>query len=226
MSASPVTYHIELLGPFRVVRSGADVSLPTDVERLVAFLAVQGGRLRRQYVAGTLWPDSSETRALGSLRSVLWRLRRRCPDLVEADRHHLGLSAGTTSDVCRLVAIADRLHRGVVLDGDHQPLTRELLPGWYEDWVGYERDRLRQLSMHALDAIASAHLEHRAYGQAIDVLGSLLRLDPFRESTTRQLIEAHVAEGNRVEAARLYARLTDMLERELGIPPSFQLPVT
>lgn len=217
------SYHIELFGAFSITRGGSEIVLPPDVQRLLAFLSVHEGRLPRRYVAGSLWPDSSEKRALGSLRSVLWRLRRHHPKLVEADCHHLSLAPGTTTDVRRLTDLASRLCHGQAVEFEYEPFTREFLPGWYEEWVVHEQDRLRQLSMHALDSIASHYVDRGLFAIAIDVLRSLVRLDPLRESTTRQLIEAHLAEGNRSEAVRLYARFATMLQDELAIRPSFSV---
>ena len=45
-------------------------------QRLIAFLALQGGRpVRRAWISGSLWMDASDARAAASLRSALWR----CP---------------------------------------------------------------------------------------------------------------------------------------------------
>jgi DNA-binding SARP family transcriptional activator len=47
--------------------------------------------------------------------------------------------------------------------------------------------------------------------------------DPLRESAQRVLVEAHLAEGNRSEALRLYAEHRDLVRRELGVEPSPEL---
>jgi DNA-binding SARP family transcriptional activator len=47
--------------------------------------------------------------------------------------------------------------------------------------------------------------------------------DPLRESANRVLIEAHLAEGNLVEARRAYERYRDSVSRELGVEPGEQL---
>jgi DNA-binding SARP family transcriptional activator len=47
--------------------------------------------------------------------------------------------------------------------------------------------------------------------------------EPLRESAQRVLIEAHLAEGNFIEARRAYMAYQEMLEAELGASPSLEL---
>ena len=86
MDAAPPA-RVVLLGGFAVELEGAEPGstqdeLPQGVRRLVAYLALSG-RPVRAAVAGHLWPDVCEERALGSLRSALWRLHKVAPGLVE-----------------------------------------------------------------------------------------------------------------------------------------------
>ena len=48
----------------------------------------------------------------------------------------------------------------------------------------------------------------------------LTRLEPYRESGWRILMEALAAEGNLAEALAAYERLRGLLREELGIAPS------
>src|SRR5947208_3572443 len=69
---SPFTLH--LFGPLRVeVRGEALPRLPSrSVEWLLALLALRHDRsIDRSWLAGTLWPDSDELRALQNLRNNL-----------------------------------------------------------------------------------------------------------------------------------------------------------
>src|SRR5207302_1114287 len=81
-----------------------------------------------------------------------------------------------------------------------------LLPGFYDDWVLDERDRLGQLRVHALEALCK-HLTTRGrYGQAVAAGMAAVAAEPFRESAQVALIRAHLAEGNRADAVRQFAR--------------------
>src|SRR5262249_49276748 len=68
-----------LFGPLRVTLPGAPLPRvrTRSVEWLLALLTLRHGRtVSRDWLAGTLWPDSSEGRALHNLRDDLMRLRR------------------------------------------------------------------------------------------------------------------------------------------------------
>ncbi|HEX9643648.1 MAG TPA: hypothetical protein VGC11_06595, partial [Acidimicrobiia bacterium] len=52
-----VGWTVTLLGGFGLRDGGGVVELPTDAQRVVAFLALQHQRVPRAYVAGSLWLD-------------------------------------------------------------------------------------------------------------------------------------------------------------------------
>ena len=215
---------IRLLGGFGVESHGQTVTLPTDSQRVVAFLALHDGPAPRSYVAGNLWYDSSEERAYGNLRSALWRLRKHATDVIDTHHHTLTLTAAT--DIATITARADKLCSPATCtdtDFDVAPFTHELLPGWYDEFVLVERERLRQLSLHALEAIAHRLTTNRHYAAAITAALAAVRLDPLRESAHRATISVHLAEGNRSEAIRQYTTYATLLDTQLGLTPSPQI---
>ena len=219
---------LSLLGGFGVWRGDDPVELPTDAQRVVAFLALQPGRVPRAYVAGTLWADGTQDRANGNLRSALWRLRRNSDTLVDADHTTLGIAAGVTVDIATMTTTAHQVcdPANPTLDqlpNDPALFVRDLLPGWYDDWVLVERERLHQLSLHALEAIARHHIDRHRFAAAIAAALAAIRLDPLRESAHRTAIGVHLAEGNLSEALRQYHAYRTLLHDELSIAPSPQL---
>jgi len=112
---------------------------------------------------------------------------------------------------------------GSVLDDVEVPdcsVRGELLPGWFDDWVLLERERLRQLRMHALELVAERLSDAGRHGDALQAAYAAVHAEPLRESAHRHLITAHLAAGNRAEAVLAYRRLSDLLDSELGIGPS------
>ena len=81
---------LALLGGWTLVVDGDTVALGGREQRLCALLALTGTRARAQ-VAGILWPDSTDTRALASLRRAVAQTHQRCPGLLAADRTSIGL---------------------------------------------------------------------------------------------------------------------------------------
>lgn len=178
-------------------------------------------------MAATLWLDASEERSRANLRSALWRLSRAGAAIVEADGDQVCLGREVVVDVPSLVAAARRLLDGEDENGeprlDDTLVSGELLPDWYDDWVLDERDRVHQLRLHALEALAERLAAAGRYGEAVEAALAAVRVDPLRESAQRTLIRVHLAEGNGYEALRRYHVFRDRLHEQLGLSPSPQM---
>jgi DNA-binding SARP family transcriptional activator len=215
-----------LLGGFQLTRDGEVLLLSLVDQRLVAFLAVHQRPLQRTYVAGNLWTDSAEGRANGNLRTALWRLRNVDGGLIVASRHHLALSDGVAVDLHLASARARGLlrdDRPAPLDDEAIHLAGDLLPDWYDDWVLIERERFRQLRLHALETLCMSLLAAGEFGLAVEAGLACVAADPLRESAHRALIRVHLAEGNPVEAVRQYRLYCRLLTDALGLLPSPEL---
>jgi DNA-binding SARP family transcriptional activator len=212
-----------LLGGFELRSSGATYPVAQAAERLLALLAIHARPMLRLYVASSLWADSTEQHANGSLRSALWRLGRSGHQLVEADADHLRLSQNVRVDLYDVTVRARRLLSGGQAEADDFAAivpAMELLPDHYDDWVLIERERHRQLRMHALEILCLRLSSAGRHGEAIEAGLAAVSSEPLRESAHRVLIQAHLAEGNRCEAIRQYERYRDLIQRELGLGPS------
>lgn len=213
---------VTLLGGFRLAVGGRDVRLPVGAQRLVAVLALRG-QVSRSRLAGTLWPDTLEHRALASLRTAIWRVNQAAPDLVVITASQVDLDARARVDVRVLVQRSVEIMQGE--DFDACTLSTgvpdgELLPGWGDTWLTDERERLHQMRLHLLERIAGRLADTGHFGLAVEVALSVLRADVLRESAHRILISIHLAEGNLSQARRAYAACEQLLWRELGVAPS------
>ena len=215
---------LSLLGGFQLRCAGQDVAVSRSGQRLLALLALQGRPLERLWVAGTLWLDATEERAGASLRSALWRLPQPGGTaVVEASTTHLRLARDLAVDTLELLALADRLESPTGRGGHHpepSALARDLLPDWYEDRVVLERERFRQLRLHALEALCARLTEAGRFGAAVQAGLAAVSGEPLRESAHRTLIHAHLAEGNPGEAVRQYHLYRRLLADELATEPS------
>jgi len=218
---------VTLLDGF-ALRLGGDAEasvrdLPRAVQRLVARLSLSRCP-DRNAIAGQLWPDVPEDHAHGSLRSALWRLRRVAPGMVEVSGGSLSLAESVRVDVRELDTWAARVLDphvgGTDLPGLEAALQGELLPGWYEEWVLLERERLRQLRMHALEALADKLVAAGRFGEAVQAAYAAVHEEPLRESAHRVVVRVHLAEGNVAEARRAYESFREMLADTLGITPT------
>jgi len=217
---------LSLLGAFDFRVRGVHVDLPKPTERLVAFLALQRRPITRHRAAGVLWPDVPEERSLGSLRSALWRLRQTSTDVVDLREAKLSLGPATELDIEVLGNIWRDLLDPAGVDAvgvDASLFGAELLPGWYDDWVVFERERLRQMSLHALEALSGRHTRAGRHADAVEAAWRAIALEPLRESAHGALIDAHLAESNICEAVRRFRDYARLLQREVGVAPSAAL---
>jgi DNA-binding SARP family transcriptional activator len=223
------TVSLSLLDAFELRCAAVSIELPPSAQRLLALLALHERPLRRPHVAGTLWLDTPEERASANLRSSLWRLNRPGPKLVEATNLQLSLAPEIRVDVREAAALAHRLlaasgpAEGADIDLDPARLTGELLPDWYDDWVLIERERLRQLSLHALEALGERLLAAGRLGGALEAALAAVAMEPLRESAHRLLIKIHLTEGNAAEAIRQFELCRTLFRDQLGLAPSQEL---
>jgi DNA-binding SARP family transcriptional activator len=158
----------------------------------------------------------------------LWRLGPAGVALVRCDGQELSLDPHVVVDI----DIAARAAREVLAGaGSPLPATAletlradgELLADWYDDWVIFERERFRQLRLHALEELCSRLSGEGHHAMATDAGLAAIASEPLRESAHRVLIGAHLREGNAGEALRQYNLCSDLLRRELGLAPSAAL---
>ena len=199
--------------------------VPEGSKQLLAFVALRRRRVERRQAAGTLWPVGAEERAAGNLRSALWRLRRAGINVLTADKWSLALKAEVLVDLHVTEQWATRLIEGRAAEGDLSISPEvvdalDLLPGFYDEWVIMERERVRQRIMHALEALSARLTAAGRFADAIEAAMLATSAEPLRESAQRVLIKAHVAEGNLTEARRSYRAYHDLVRRELGVVPS------
>lgn len=218
------TARLSLTSEFQLLIGERNVAVPHGVQRVLAFLAIADRPTPRSRVAGQLWLDAPEWRALGNLRSALWRLRRIRRAIVNSMDERLSLDPGVRVDVGELTEVSSRL----LEDSGRVPLTElrrlvtatEILPGWEEEWLIVERERFRELRLRALERACETLTAEGDHGRAVQACLAAVEAEPFRESAQRLLVRMHLAEGNRAAALRSYLAYSRLVEDELGIQPS------
>ncbi len=220
---------INLLGGFTLHLADRLVTLPLHASRVLAYLCLDRlGRpaSARHQVAERLWSDVPAERAHASLRTALWRIRRADRRVVVVDRDWVRLG-DVDVDVHRGRAQATRLLSDdpVLRPADTHvtALVGDLLPGWDEDWLLLERERIRQLQTHALEALAARLCRMGCFLQAIDVAYAVIEAEPLRESGHVALIDTYLAEGSVAQTHQQLRRYATLLDNELGLSPSPRL---
>src|SRR5262245_40834009 len=166
---------IRSLGQFELRREGRIVQLPSrPAQSLLAYLALSAGTAhRREKLAGLLWPDADEDNARSNLRHALWRIRK----VIEQDdatspyllSDELAVSFNAGADCW--VDAASLARRGNLLQDELDAVAAyrgDLLPGFYEDWVTLERERLEALFQHRMGRLLERLIEARRWADILD----------------------------------------------------------
>jgi WD40 repeat protein/DNA-binding SARP family transcriptional activator len=239
---------LDLLGPARISADGQPLDLRVRKElALLAYLAVEQQRHRRETLLGLLWPDTPEDVARNNLRVVLAGLRRALGAAAEAaliaDRQYvqLALAGDHTLDVARFCSLLESAHahahaavercdacvarlaeavecyRGDFLAGFSLPDSAP-----FDEWATIQREQLHQQQLAALETLTSAsELRGDSTAQCIYARRQLA-LEPWREQAHAQLMRGLCASGQRGAALEQYEICCRVLAEELGIEPDDQ----
>ena len=99
----------------------------------------------------------------------------------------------------------------------------DLLPGWREDWVLAERERLRHLYFVSLRRLMSFYEGSGALERAVACGQRLLRYEPLHEGTHEALMRIYLRTGFRAAALKQYEVCRNALEAEFGVEPNHRL---
>ncbi len=216
---------IRLLGQFDIRLDGKPVVLRTRASQtLAAWLLLKPGIThRREHIAGTIWPESTEKNARGNLRHALWELRQAIPDgCVQANQMSITWHSGAayTLDVDLLLQDEKRDETTAQVELAVAAYTGELLPGFYEDWVTLERERLHARFEEKSARLLELLLAEERWRDVLTQAEKWIALGHTPEPAYGALMTAHAALGDLAGASKAWQRCVDALERELGVPPS------
>lgn len=218
---------IHLLGGIQLEYDGQPLKyagLPKTLP-LWAYLLLNAGQpLARPALAYTLWSDVGEEEARSNLRRHLYDLRRVLPPTPDerpwllADNSFVewNLHADYWLDVSSFVSLsrdADRMSEAVQL------YRGDLLPEVDEEWLLFDRERLRTLFFDNLTQLISQHSSRGEQSAAIACAVQLLQHDPLREDVVRHLMALRAASGDRAGALLEYRRFEQRLRAEMDVAP-------
>jgi predicted ATPase/DNA-binding SARP family transcriptional activator len=199
-------------------------ALPKTLPLWAYLLLNRAEPVPRDSLAYALWPNVPESKARANLRRHLYELRRALPPhpqdvpwlLRQADTLQWNPAVEFWLDVAefeRLSASPHHLAKAAALYGD------DLLPNVYEDWISFDRERLRNQYLFNLSQLICQSRARGDYSQAVVYAQKILSLDPLREDAVRELISLHYGGGDRAGALRVYRHFARRLQEELGVTP-------
>jgi class 3 adenylate cyclase/DNA-binding SARP family transcriptional activator len=207
---------------------------------LFAYLAAHHGRpVPRDELAELLWGEELPATWEKALRVLTTKLRALLEECgIDASStlssafgcYQLTLPADAWIDVDAAVTALERGEAALAeedLDEAREQAStaaelarRVFLPGEDGPWIEDQRRDLRDVLVRALECLRDAALAEGESGTAVRYAAEITDLEPFRETSYRALMQAHVAAGNPAEALLVYERCRRFLADELGAYPS------
>ena len=227
----PEPLSLRLFGPPQVHVAGQ--ALPRLRSRrgilLLALLALRASvAVERDFLIGTLWPESdgpagqeSLRKTLGDLRAALgveaWRLQSPARGKLKLD-----LSGEAFCDVLRFDAALVRWEKSgeMVFAEEAVGLYRgPFLEGVTDEWVLRERTSRDEAVLGLFEGLARRALEQGDPSRALSLVRRAERLEPLRESVQRTLYRALTEAGDFPAAQRAFRDFRLRLREELNLAP-------
>ena len=199
-------------------------ALPRASSLLAYLLLHRDQPISRDRLGTILWPEESESQSRANLRRHLYDLRRTLPPdppgtpwmLAETKTLQWNPLAPSWLDVAefeRRAALPEERQGALDL------YTGDLLPEVYDDWIFFERERLRSQFFSLLEDLVESKRQAGDFSAAIYFNRQIIARDPLREDAARSLMRLLYATGDRASALGEYQRLEKLLEEALGVPP-------
>jgi DNA-binding SARP family transcriptional activator/uncharacterized protein YqgQ len=231
-----VDFRLSLLGGFGLAVDGKHLKFATRKESsLYAYLTLhqERGAIRRERLAGLLWPDVDEQRARRNLSTALWRIKVAL-DKNEASSlspHTSGEAVGikldpNAVDVLKFQGLLedserhDEVDKIQMLQEAESLYSGDLLDEYEDEWCEEARRHLRAQYVNVLRKLSAIHKNQAEYGRATQFTRKLVAIEPLDEESHKELMLLYHLSGDRHAALDQYETLRKNLQDELGIEPN------
>ncbi len=238
------TWHVTMLGRFRVERDGAEASLcPSRRGRSILkyLLASRGHAAPQSVLIETFWPCAAPGTGAHNLQMAVHALRRsldgwgpRGSDRAVLFRHDMYLlhpDLAIDQDVERYRRAFSRGERALAAGNAHESRRafeearaeyggEFLSDSPYEDWAEDHRAALQDMQLSLLGHLSRLYAGAAEWDHAAACCREILSVDPYREDAWRQLMRCEAARGRRSEVRTTFERCVLRLRRELRVEPA------
>ncbi len=220
---------VKLLGEFSIQLDGQPIDIPSrPAQTLFAFLSLHPHTAyRREMLAGLIWPDANESNARSNLRHALWRIRKTLgeplgPAIFPSDDLTLMFNppAECWIDANLVTNKANTATPLAALKETASAYQGELLPGFYDDWITLERERLQLAFEHKMELLIEKLSQAQSWTDTIEWAEHWIKFGTAPEPAFRASMTAHAKLGLKAKLKEDYTRCVEALEREFGVEPS------
>ena len=231
-------WRVTLLGQLRVDRVEQTITRfrSQKIGGLLAFLACHPRQVHsREVLIEMFWPDGVPEAGRASLSTALSSLRHQLEPpgtpagaVLRADRYSVSVNpAAVITDVAEFEqALREAAKAGSAIERA-QLLSRavnlyqgRLLPGFYEDWISSEQERLSTLYFGAVGGLIRHLVQNSDIAGALGFARKAASVDPQQAELHGDLMRLLISSGQPGAALRHFRVLERLLEEELGIEPA------
>jgi len=236
---------IRCLGPFEIVRNGKLLTSRAFKRRkaltLLKIMVLRADRpIARETLIEWLWPEIDPDLGANRLHVVVHALREVLEPAISGNNRRFIQTDGNNYifeplDACRLdlaefkTAVeagqrAEERHDPAAAIAAYDTAVERYRGDLFEDddfaeWCLLDREYLRETYLSTLQRLAALFEKSGNHDRAIAHCRRIIRVDPLRETTQRQLIECLWQAGRRDEALQQYDAFARSLRHELDIAP-------
>lgn len=219
------TLNIRLLGAFEVALDNRQISIPSRTSQaLLAYLVLQPkGQIRREKIAGDIWPDVDSDNSRAYLRNSLWQLRKLLgADFFQTDKIAVGINpeAKIRLDVEVLTSLDLQKAQTDSVMKSLEEYRGELLPGFYDEWLQAERAHLNRVAVTGYQNLIDRLLNEGRWNEVITWAEKLVKTGEASEFAFVAMMKAYAGLGEMANVTQVYQRCIKELERELNVAPS------
>jgi DNA-binding SARP family transcriptional activator len=225
----------EVLGPVRGWRGEDEIELGSPQQRaILAILLLQSGTpASPDQLIAAIWGGAAPRAATGMVRSYVSRLRRVLDPghpaaVIESVGGGYALRAEDLdlTEFQRQLGVAREAGRAGEAPAAATALRTALglwhgtpLAGVNGDYAEFERTRLGQLRLTAIEELAAANIESGRHVEAAAELAEVIAVQPLRERPRELLMLALYRSGRQADALAVFGQVQQLLADELGLYP-------
>jgi len=215
---------------------------------LLFFIAVESDTShRRDALAEMFWPEKPEGFGRNSLKQALATIKKALGDrdsqepYLLANNQEVHFNAGSPYEVDvlefkKLTSTVDlHSHQSAdtcepcakLLEKAVEIYQDDFLAGFYlpdcqafDEWVIIKREKYKRMVIDAIRSLISYHEGKEDIHKACELADRLVDLEPWSESSQRNLMRLLAACGKRSAALKQYHTCAQILESELGVSPT------
>jgi DNA-binding SARP family transcriptional activator len=198
---------------------------PPKTLPLFAYLLLhRRGPVARESLAALLWPDADQPTAYSNLRRHLHYLTKALPAAPAAMPWVLTTKSSIAWNVDAPYWLDVEAFETQSAEGHSRAHAVRLYSGdlyerCSEEWIDFERERLRTLQISNLAQLCGEAQTRSSYIEALQYAQLMLASDPWREDAVRTIMETRMLLGDRSGAMAEYERFVARLRDELNTRP-------